>query len=361
MSKVKDFDLLAAKDMSALTAEAAGITPPTKLVTLSSTVAARAAAAERMRADGGLLSKSPLTVVNPYTVEVATTQKYPLRKFRLSELVVHPYNVRPESGSSELSELTAKLAAEGQLDPIHVVPYLDGFAIMEGQRRWLAAPAAGISELDGWLHPAPTDPFEVYAFGQMIHDSRKDSTAFDQAVVWNRMIRDKVFASAAELARRLQLLESQVSRALKIVSASKLVLDEIRQAPARFTHRHLYAIAQINEAADDATAAEIAHSVVVAPAENPVTARRLDALAATFVKTGGGPTRGRRKNSVPLSIRSSSGQVMGSIKSYRDGRLEFMPASPLPEDVAERVAQAVRSLFTAELQSHFEKAQTAEE
>lgn len=44
---------------------------------------------------------------------------------------------------------------------------------------------------------------------------------------------------------------------------------------------------------------------------------------------------------------------MGALKSYRDGRLEFKPSQPLPEAVAERIAEAVKLVFANELQQHF--------
>lgn len=278
----------------------------------------------------------------------------PLRRFKICDLVVHPYNVRPASAhTTDLISFSEQLRAEGQQDPIHVVPYLNGWAIMEGQRRWLAAPGAGITELDGWEHPAPEDPFEVYAFGQMIHASRKDTTAFDQAVVWGRMIDDGLFATPSELAKRAQVDDSKVSRSLAILKVGSGVLDEVRQAPDRFTDRHLYAIVQICSIGGEDAAIKAARSVVLAAKDKPVSARKLEALAAAYAVSGKAPARGRRKNSVPIIVRTAGGQALGAIKAFKDGRLEFKPDRPLPEEVSERLAEAVKTLFATELQAHF--------
>lgn len=311
----------------------------------------RLSASLRVRNEGGLLDLG-----QKYTAESATERRLPLRKFKLSELVVHPYNVRPVSAGSDIASLSDQLKAEGQLDPIHVVPYKTGWAIMEGQRRWLASPAAGLTELDGWVHPEPDDSFEVYAFGQMIHKSRKDTTAFDQAVVWGRMMDDKLFTTTSDLARRAQVDDSKVSRSLSILRVGTPVLDEIRAAAVRFTDRHLYALTQIHGSGGIEQALKAARAVATAPADKPISARKLEALAASFAELGSAPTRGRRKNSVPLLIRSEGGAVMGELKSYRDGRLEFKPAQPLNEANAENLAEVIRLAVASELQKQTTKA-----
>ena len=347
-AKANRFDNLASR--TAKPGAVAGVLPA-KPVTAASDVDERVSRALDMQSRGGLLE-----IAGRYTAQSAIEHKLPLQRFKRSDLVVHHYNVRPASGESDLAELTEQLRTQGQLDPIHVVPHKGGFAIMEGQRRWLAAPAAGLDELDAWVHPEPEDPFEIYAFGQMIHESRKDTTAFDQAVVWGRMISDGLFVTPSELAKRAEVDDSTVSARLKILKAGAQVLAEIRSAPARFTHRHLYAIAQIADSGGEDAATDAARSVVLASGDSPVSARKLEALAAAFVQSGHAPTRGRRKNSVPMSIRSPSGEVMGAMKSYRDGRLEFKPAKPLPEAVAERIADAVKAVFASELQLHIAQA-----
>jgi len=308
-------------------------------------------AANQMRENGGLLSTE---IENQFTAEAAISAGLPLKKFKISDLVVHPYNVRPKTGSFDLEGLREQLRREGQLDPIHVVPYQDGFAIMEGQRRWLAAPGAGLSELLGWEHPPLKDPFDVYAFGQMIHESRRDATAYDKAVVWGRMIDDGLFTTAAELAVRAGLDTSTVHKSLSILKAPPGVLHEIQTSPMRFSDRHLYALAQINTNGGAIAATEAARSVALAPEDKPMSARKLEALAAAFEKNGTAPSRGRRKNSVPIVIRSATGAEIGALKAFRDGRMEFKPVKPLPERVAERLTEAVKLVFATELQAHFE-------
>ena len=315
--------------------------------------------AEADRFGGGLarLAGDLLGLKSRYSAAAAIVGRLPLRKFKISDLVVHPYNVRPASAhTTDLVRFSEQLRAQGQQDPIHVVPYLNGWAIMEGQRRWLAAPGAGITELDGWEHPAPEDPFEVYAFGQMIHESRNDTTAFDQAVVWGRMLDDGLFATPSDLAKRAQVDASRVSRSLAILKVGSAVLDQIRQAPDRFTDKHLYAIFKIYSAGGEEEAVMAARSVVLAAKDKPASARKLEARAAAFAVSGKAPTRGRRRNSVPIIVRAPGGRTLGAIKAFRDGRLEFTPDRPLPEEVSERLAEAVKALFVTELRAYFAEA-----
>lgn len=308
-------------------------------------------AANQMRENGGLLSTE---IENQFTAEAATFAGLPLKKFKISDLVVHPYNVRAKTGSFELDGLREKLRTEGQLDPIHVVPYRDGFAIMEGQRRWLAAPGAGLSELLGWEHPPLEDPFEVYDFGQMINESRRYSTAYDKAVVWGRMIDDGLFNNAVELSARVGLDTSTVTKNLAILKAAPSVHHEIQTSPMRFSDRHLYALAQINANGGPSAATDAARSVAIAPEDNLVSARKLETLAAAFEKSGVAPSRGRKTNCVPIVIRSLDGDEIGALKAFHDGRVEFKPVKPLPRPIAERLTEAIKLLVATELQAHFE-------
>jgi hypothetical protein len=166
------------------------------------------------------------------------------------------------------------------------------------------------------------------------------------------MMDDKLFPTTSELARRAQVDDSKVSRSLAILRVDSSVLDEVRSAPTRFTDRHLYALSQIHHAVGTDRARDAAHAVATATTDKPVSARKLEALFISFSESGSAPSRGRRKNSVPMAIRSSTGEVMGAMKSYRDGRLEFKPTQPLPEAVAERIAEAVKAIVCAELQAH---------
>ena len=345
MSKSKGDSFDAAVDRQARTPIATLTFAPVQIARVPTSVSAldaRAALGVEVLEGNGLLEQQ-----GRYTSEAAREKGLPLRRFKLSQLVVHPYNVRPESAHHDLKGLSDQLRTEGQQDPIHVIPYKGGHAIMEGQRRWLAAPEAGLTELDAWVHPKPMDEFEVYAFGQMIHESRKDTTAFDQAVVWGRMIEDGLFATGVELARRANVDVSKVSRSLSILKMPPSVLEQIRRATTRFTERHLTSIAQVNEHAGSDIAAAVARSVAEAEVDKPVSARKLEALAESYKTSGDAPRRGRRKNSVPIAIRSANGDVLGAIKAFRDGRLEFKPQRVLSEANAEQLADLVFAVCTS--------------
>ncbi len=343
MSKKNFSGALARGGLSPAKVEDVATVSPVKVRADASDLDERIDKATAVMNAGGLLASR-------YTSEAAVAAGLPRRKFKVSELKVHPYNVRPVSGRTNLDDLVVQMKEHGQQDPIHVVPHKGGWAIMEGQRRWLAAPLIDLEELDAWVHPEPPDLFEVYEYGRMIHSSREDTTAIDDAIVWWRMIEDGVVADQAALAIRAKLDQSTVSRTLAVLKAGPRVLDEIRKAPARFGDRHLYAIAQIHDRGGEEAALDAARRVITAPDDKPLGARKLEALAAELSDQDG-PKKGRRLHSVPLVIRNTEETAIGTIKAYRDGRLEFRPTSPMPEADAEKMAQEVKALISRYLLS----------
>lgn len=289
--------------------------------------------AEAIMANGGL---------QIYSKEMAIEKGLPLMRFKVGELVVHPYNQRPVSANEDLSELEKSMAAHGQQDPIHVVPYQGGYAIMEGQRRWLSAKNLSLSELDGFLHPMPDDAFEIYAYGHSVHGSRVQPTAIDLAVVWGRMIEDGV-ADQGKIAARTEMDKSEVSRALAILKTGPRILDEIRKGSARFSARHLYAISLIHSRGGESKALEVCRSVIAATDDKPVTTRHLERIAESLQNPE--TPKPTRKRSTQLVIRGKEGEGVGFFQFWRTGKFTYEPEATYAESDAEALVEKIRAVI----------------
>lgn len=298
---------------------------------------------EAAQANGDLLH-----IREKFTTQGAISEGRVVRRHKVRNLVVHPQNPRPESGQSDLSELRADWRANGQKEPIHIVPFENGWGIMEGQRRWLVASLEGTDEIDCFEHPEMT-PAEVFLFGMSIHRTRRTQTAFDEAVALNRLLEDGM--TRAELIDcmakgGLEYSEVELSRALAINNAHDDVLHHVRAKPAAFSQRHLYALARLC-GIDDKKAAEVAESIRYAPEDKPVSAKTVERLLEQVTIDSG---KRARTKTVPKTIRSGD-KDLGICKGFATGKIEFVPKAPM--DVKD--SEELHEVISAAIQGFFEK------
>lgn len=285
---------------------------------------------------GGLLRERP-----EFTREAAEAAGRPLRKHRVSDLVIHPQNPRPISGDTDLDELRVDWRKHGQKDPIHLVPYKGGWGIMEGQRRWLVARLEHTEELDCFEHPEMS-PIEVYVFGMSVHRTRRQQTAIDEAKALEALLGTGVTRAQliSDLAKDgIQITEVDLSRRLAINGVDAEVLRHILARPKAFTERHLYALARLAERAGVDKAAEVAEKVRYAPEDQPVSAKSIESLLAQAAE--GRESRRTRRSSTPRKIRNSEGVDVGMCRGYADGKIEFKPDAALDPKVGEKLHEAV--------------------
>lgn len=297
----------------------------------------------RLNQANQIMAKGGLEI---YTAQAAQAAGRPLKKWKRSELIVHPYNQRPVSGDEDLEDLTTSMQKHGQQDPIHVVMWQGKPAIMEGQRRWLVAGALDIDELDGFEHPTPEDPTEIYMYGRSIHSSRAEPTAIDNAVVWGRMIDDGVIDQKS-IAEKCALDVSVVSKSLSILKAGSRLITEVKKAPKLFSARHLNALAQISSRAGEDRAIEEAKKVFLASEEKPVSARSLEKIAERLAHEQ--PVKSTRKRSTQVSIRDGSGVALGNLQYWKTGKFNFEPTAELSEELADKMAEEIKLVISRHL------------
>lgn len=303
------------------------------------------ALAMQVQQSGGVLDTAAMTF------DGAKKAGRPLRKHKTASLVVHPNNARPVSAEDDLDALITDFAAEGQRDPIHIVPFNGGWAIVEGQRRWLAASRLGIEELDAFEHPEMT-PVEVYLYGRATHATRRDTSAIDDALSLRTLL-DEANITRRELIERLkamgekQIEEATLSKMLKITDCDERLIAEIKKAPRKFTNRHLYALAQVQDLANADVAIESARKVIYAE-DGKVSAASVERLVAFLADKKGSPTR---RSSTAKVITLSGGRDFGVVRAHQGGRIEYSPPKGLtlePDQVNEMhavVSKAITQFF----------------
>lgn len=167
---------------------------------------------------------------NDGTIEVLNTghPSSTLMRIPLEQIVTDP-QVRNVFDPEEMAGLTESLIQTGQIVPI--LAYYDRdrekYVIVDGERRFRAAKAAGFPELTAVVCGAKPMPDEIVIAQLTIDAQRKDLDPIDQALGYQKALETCNF-TATELASRLQVAHTTITRAISLLDLPQDLLDEIR-------------------------------------------------------------------------------------------------------------------------------------
>lgn len=193
--------------------------------------------------------------------EVGQSYKVPLYQLQKSE-----NNARVFYSAEELDEMSKSLSEKGQ--DIPAIGYLkEGRVIViDGQKRFQAATNAGISTLTVLIVEPPADEGAEYEESRRINLYRSTQTALDDAVRWQSLMKKGVYTSQDELADRLGVSKSNISKTLGITRIPERLLRMMSDHPQTRAMSIAYEISNIFSAQgfDDSPekAANLAQEVI---------------------------------------------------------------------------------------------------
>lgn len=134
--------------------------------------------------------------------------------------------VRSNFDQEAIEGLAATLRIHGQLQPIRVQKVGDEFVIVDGERRFRAAPLADMSELQCLVEDHELSQTEVTERSLVANCQREDLTPLEEAR-GIALLMEVAGLSASGAATRLGMTNSKVSRALSLLSLSADVQEQI--------------------------------------------------------------------------------------------------------------------------------------
>lgn len=149
---------------------------------------------------------------------------------------IHPNPDNPRFEAGDVTALARSISDEDLLSPLLVIPSPDPtqgeghYMIEDGYRRWVAAKERGRVSLNCTVrYPAPGEDLRVRALiTGLITDLHKEHlTAMERAEAYGRL-RDEGGMSQGEIAQRLSLNTSTVSRYLSLLELSDKSKDDVR-------------------------------------------------------------------------------------------------------------------------------------
>jgi ParB family chromosome partitioning protein len=229
----------------------------------------------------------------------------------------NPYNARRIYSQDLIKERAASIAAEGQKVPAAAVPHpqrTGEYILIDGQYRKRALQFLGRAEIDVILEQADSHK-DMYRLSRLYNKQRNDGSAYDDALVWQQMLIDKVVADQDELAELAGVSKSVMSKTLGMLKLPEPVLQRIQEQPQGVGSAMGYELYLLSKAA---TQAELTRVLELALAGD-ITTKEVEALRARLEN---GFRRKTKELSRQYKIKSGAAQI-GVLKEWDSGKVSL--------------------------------------
>ena len=269
-------------------------------------------------------SEGPL---NPASLVIGQTYPVPL-----SLLVKSDNNARFFYKNAEIDDTSKSLAKHGQKLPLLGYVREGKVVVYDGQKRVQSATSSGLTELEVKIKAPPVNNREEYEDSRRVNLERSAQTALDDAIQWQKMIANGDYESNQELAKRLNVSESTVSKTLGINRIPERLLLNMSGHPSTSALSIAYEISNIFGHAkfkDDLEAATmLAEDIIAETIKNDLSRSQVTALIAGRLL--GPKTRVRAEstsvkygeNKGTLKVFPSRGELDLSFKGLTEARVE---------------------------------------
>jgi ParB family chromosome partitioning protein len=188
------------------------------------------------------------------------------------------------------------------------------YILIDGQYRKRALQFLGRAEIDVILEQADSHK-DMYRLSRLYNKQRNDGSAYDDALVWQQMLIDKVVADQDELAELAGVSKSVMSKTLGMLKLPEPVLQRIQEQPQGVGSAMGYELYLLSKAA---TQAELTRVLELALAGD-ITTKEVEALRARLEN---GFRRKTKELSRQYKIKSGAAQI-GVLKEWDSGKVSL--------------------------------------
>ncbi len=132
----------------------------------------------------------------------------------INEITPNPKQPRTDMGEESVAELADSIRKVGMLQPIVVRPHGDRYQIIAGERRWIAARAAGLKRVP--VRVMSKSEAESLELALIENLQRQDLNAIEEARGYRRLLTEHQMTQA-ELAEKVSKSRSTVTNALRLL------------------------------------------------------------------------------------------------------------------------------------------------
>lgn len=184
---------------------------------------------------------APVAVAQAVPVEGPSSQSKTLVK--VDQIRRNPFQPRSEFDEQSLDELAKSIGLHGVLQPVLVRKTEQGFQLIAGERRWLAAQKAGLNEIPCRVMELADREVSEAAIEENL--KRKDLNVLEKAQAFQDYV-DRFGCTIEELGKRLSMDRSTVSNMLRLLELPEPVRKLLHEE--KITGGHAKAMLPLEEA-----------------------------------------------------------------------------------------------------------------
>ena len=266
---------------------------------------------------------------------------------RLEECVSNPFNPRQFYIPESIDALAVQLKRDGQYEAIKVTRstrFPGKYVIIDGERRFRAKKSLGEVYVDAEVFEDLSD-MELYLVANRINKERAVQTVYDDAVSWNNLLKEGVYADQDALAAGVEVSKAQVSKILSLNALPSRLLRRMAENSEVVGLNHAYNLKMLF----DRKGAEWAEEALQKVIDGEMSVRKLEEMAR---RTEADDTGRRTKSHYAAQVKFAYGERdFGELKRYQDGRTELKLTGLTTDEqalLAARIEAVVREVIGRE-------------
>jgi ParB family transcriptional regulator, chromosome partitioning protein len=185
----------------------------------------------------------PAPVVIGEELPVLDTSSQPVTILRVDQIRRNPFQPRSEFDEHSLNELAKSIGLHGVLQPVLVRNTEKGYQLIAGERRWLAAQKAGLTEVPCRVMELADREVSEAAIEENL--KRKDLNVLEKAQAFQDYV-DRFGCTIEDLGKRLSMDRSTVSNMLRLLELPEPIRKLLHEE--KITGGHARAMLPLEEA-----------------------------------------------------------------------------------------------------------------
>lgn len=263
----------------------------------------------------------PVAIARAVPVGESSPQSRTMLK--VDQIRRNPFQPRSEFDEQSLKELAKSISLHGVLQPVLVRKTEQGYQLIAGERRWLAAQKAGLNEIPCRIMDLADREVSEAAIEENL--KRKDLNVLEKAQAFQDYV-DRFGCTIEELGKRLSMDRSTVSNMLRLLELPEPVRQLLHEE--KITGGHAKAMLPLEEADQLAVCERIqAESLSVRKTEQAVRSILRGEKASTISiesakKEKAAPERTSHIDSLEQQLRDTLGlKVQIKLKTSESGQV----------------------------------------
>lgn len=262
-----------------------------------------------------------------------------LKRIPLAQLHDNPLNARRIYDPAVVQERAASIATHGQKTPGLAAPEPSRpghYILIDGHYRKRALAAAGKLEMECFVESDLSD-LDFYRLSFLLNEQRSDQSALDNAIAWRQLLDEGKVSKEEDICELTGMSAGTVNKTLALLKLPESVLMVMRERPSAIGIAAGYELTLYCKLAGEERTRELAMRIM----NDGLSSREVEAIRKQAQE---GKARKVKEISRQYKIRTSGGELLGTIKEWDSGRV-VLDVQLTDRDAREALLEALKARF----------------